>query len=165
VRVIGFSLALIAIPMLAQGRGMVGSERNKWTSLILLGSFVTIGIVGVAMKFFSRTLSAGEPVFLTLMFLTAAIGTQAVVLFAKLNRPQFSNLFLGAVLGLTNVISNYGIIFALATLPGTVVFPTVSAGTIVLTALCAAIIWRERYTRIAVLGMVISAVALVLINL
>lgn len=99
--------------MLAQGRGMVGSERNKWTSLILFGGFVTIGIVGVAMKSFARTLSAGEPVFLTLMFITAAIGTQVVVFLAKPNLPQFSDLSLGAALGLTNVISNYGIIYAL----------------------------------------------------
>jgi drug/metabolite transporter (DMT)-like permease len=162
-RVIGLLLALSAIPMLAQGHGMVGSERNKWKPLILCACFVTIGVVGVEMKIFSRLISAGEPVFLTLMFLTAAIGTQLVVL-AKPNRPRPSDIFLGAALGLTNVISNYGIINALATLPGTVVFPTISAATIILTSAAAAIIWKERYTGMALLGMAVAAVALVLVN-
>ncbi|MBI4634386.1 MAG: hypothetical protein HY742_10900 [Deltaproteobacteria bacterium] len=162
-RGIGFALALVAIPMLTQGRGMVGLERNKWKPLVLFGSFVTIGIVGVAMKSFSRTLAAGEPAFLTLMFFTAAIGAQTVVL-AKPGRLRVSDMLLGGALGLTNVISNYGIIHALATLPGTVVFPTVSAGAIVLTSVCAAIIWKERYTGTAILGMVIASIALVLIN-
>jgi len=161
---IGLGLALVAIPLLTRGRGLVGSERNIWKSFVLFGNFVTIGIVGVAMKSYSRALSGGEPAFLTLMFLTAAIGTQVVVSLRH-SRPTLSDLLVGMALGVTNVISNYGIIYALATLPGTVVFPTVSAAAILVTSVSAAIIWGERYTRIAILGMVIAVFALILINL
>jgi len=88
VRVIRFSQALIAILLLVQGRGSVGSDRSIWTSFILSGCFTSIGIVGVTMDCFARILAVGKSVFLTCMFVPVAVGTQVSVLSTKPSSPR-----------------------------------------------------------------------------
>ena len=70
----------------------------------------------------------------------------------------------GVLLGLVNLATKVTLLRALAALPGPAVFPSVTAGTIVLTVLSAMVLWRERYARRALIGMGLAVLGLVLIH-
>ena len=71
----------------------------------------------------------------------------------------------GAVLGGVNGLAIFSLTSALQALDAVVVFPTVSVGTILVSAWAGFALWKERFPRIALLGMAIGAAALVLVNL
>lgn len=67
-------------------------------------------------------------------------------------------------MGVANLLCNFTFLRALALLPGTIVFPSVSAGSIALSVVFGTLLWHERHGLRAVTGLVLAAVALVAIN-
>lgn len=164
VQVCGIVLALLAFPFLAYGRALP-VEPNHPGKIVWLGlCFLVQGIAGLFMKAYSDRAPAGaEGQFLCFLFSAAAAGSLVVA--AGTSRPRLPELAHGIALGATNALSNLGLLCALAALPGAVVFPTTSAGAILLSAAGAAALWRERFRGKALVGLVLAAAALVLVNL
>ena len=71
----------------------------------------------------------------------------------------------GIIQGLGNGMKNYWVMLATALLPTAVLFPTISAGGIVLTYLCAVFIYREKLSRVQTAGYFLGIVSVVLLNL
>jgi len=172
VQVGGIALALIAFPFLACGRalpedaahpGKNSPAAGKRAGLLAI-SFVVQGIATLFMKGFSRgTLPDAELLpFMFFLFTAAAVPNLAA---AAMERPHLADFWHGLALGATNVLCTFWFMRALDNLPATEVFLTTSVGTILLSAAAAAVLWRERYRGEALLGLVLAAIALVLVNL
>ena len=71
----------------------------------------------------------------------------------------------GIVKGIGNGLKNYWVMLATALLPTAVLFPTISAGGIVLTYLCAIFIYREKLSRTQTIGYFLGIASVVLLNL
>lgn len=164
VQALGLILALVALPLLACGHGSLDTAKSRWKLLFLTGLFLLEGAVSLAMKLYSREVPPGsESAFLCFLFSAAALGNVALAL--RRERSRLGDIAHGLGMGFANVLCNFTFLRALAFLPGTVVFPTVSAGSIVLTATVGAILWQERYRGRALVGLILAAISLILINL
>lgn len=71
----------------------------------------------------------------------------------------------GVLKGVGNGLMNYLVMLASALLPNSVLFPSISAGGIVLTFFCAVTLYKERLTGMQYLGYGLGVVSLVLLNL
>jgi drug/metabolite transporter (DMT)-like permease len=159
----GIALALAAFPFLAYGRALPVEPNHPGKIAWLALCFLVQGLAGLFMKAYSHRAPDAEMQFLCFLFSAAAVVCVAVAM--TTSRPRRPELAHGLALGATNVLSNLGLLYALAVRPGTVVFPTTSAAAILLSAAGAAVLWRERYRGVALIGLVLAAMALVLVNL
>jgi drug/metabolite transporter (DMT)-like permease len=78
--------------------------------------------------------------------------------------PARATLVWGVALGLANYASVLFILGAVANLPGTIVFPTHAVSVVVGGAIIGAIVWREHLSRTNIAGVVVAAVAVILLN-
>ena len=67
-------------------------------------------------------------------------------------------------MGASNILGNVAFLRALALLSGTVVFPTISAGSVALTAVLGWLLWGGRCPGRTLAGLVFAALALVAMN-
>jgi drug/metabolite transporter (DMT)-like permease len=159
----GLLLALVALPLLAQHNAAPGAPRGERWKLVLVLFFLTQGVAGLAMKAYKERVPAGgEAAFLACLFTVAALGNLLALL--DEDAPRARDIFAGAALGAVNVLANYTFMHALWLLPGAVVFPVTSVGSIVLSAGAAVILWGERYRGLTLLGLALAGIALVMLN-
>lgn len=160
---LGLAAAFVSLPLLAGGPSAPEAPRGRWRALFLAGLFLLEGLVGLAMKVYSRQVPSGaELPFLCFMFSGASLGSLLTAW--RTAPPPARELLHGGAMGLSNVLCNFALLRALVLLPGTIVFPTVSAGSIAVTALLGGVLWRERYDRRTIVGLVLAALAVVAIN-
>jgi len=69
------------------------------------------------------------------------------------------------MLGTCNILGNLALLASLDHMPGTVVFPVLQAGIMIVAAGFAALVWRELPGRPGAVGIAVAAAAVVLINL
>jgi len=79
-------------------------------------------------------------------------------------RSWRNSLLVGGLLGVANVIQNLALIQALVSLPGSVVFPIVSSGYLMLITFADFVLWKRRFGRLTLAGVGMALVGLVLIN-
>lgn len=71
----------------------------------------------------------------------------------------------GAVKGLINGIMNYLVMVVSASIPNSVLFPSISAGGIVLTFICALSIYKEKLSKTQVFGYILGIVSVIFLNI
>ena len=71
----------------------------------------------------------------------------------------------GAVKGLINGIMNYLVMVVSASMPNSVLFPSISAGGIVLTFICALTIYKEKLSKTQTVGYILGIVSVVFLNI
>jgi drug/metabolite transporter (DMT)-like permease len=164
VQAVGLGLAVIAFPLLASGNNGSAAQGSRWKILILASLFLLEGAICLSMKIYSKLAPPGtEAPFLCFQFSAAAVGN--ILAAARTNRPGLADLVHGFGMGASNLLCNFTFLRAVTLLPGTVVFPTTSAGSVVVTAIVGMILWRERYRGLALIGLILATIALVLINI
>ncbi|MCZ6676199.1 MAG: EamA family transporter [Candidatus Poribacteria bacterium] len=172
-QIIGIGLVCLSLPLLTRNRSLVEKKKQlslqkggfDRTQLILLILFFLTGWCSLSSKVFVQVSPQdSRELFLMFLFVTAAIiGLVPLVIFRTV--PTIGEIFPGIVLGLCNIYQNHFLLVALNRLPGMVVFPIANSSALVLTALFAWIVWHERLRRVVIVGILISVVALVFINL
>lgn len=160
---VGLLLAMVSLPLLAYGHSAPDITRSRWRVLFLAVLFLLEGWLGLSMKFYCKLTPEGsETAFLSFMFTGAAVGSAAAAF--RASRPKLRDLAHGLAMGLSNLTCNFTFLRAMVLLPGTIVFPTTSAGSVVVTATIGMILWRERYHGRSLAGLVLAVISLVLIN-
>ena len=133
--------------------------------LALAALFVVNGSAFVLQKWYHTTGLAGErPAFLLYLFGVAAI-VLCVAWLKQSRRVETAGIGWGGMLGVCNILGNLALLAALDRMPGTVVFPVLQAGIMIVSAGYAALFWRERPGRSGTMGIAVAAAAVVLINL
>ena len=164
-QIAGIILAIVTIVMFYLSiKGEKTNRINALVSLYLLGLLFGIGIADFSMKLFNVWRpNAEKPFFLFTIFTFAALYTGAVILFRRI-RITRQTMMLGAVLGVPNVFSTFFLLLALKQLPAIVVYPAVNIGIIVLTAILAALFWREKMNTYSVFGLACGLLSILLLG-
>jgi drug/metabolite transporter (DMT)-like permease len=164
--IVGICLAAIAIPLIFLPSTTTVNRRTRGKVVLAMTVlYIAQGTAYTIMKSFERLGRPDEkPVLLAGLFIVAAFLTSGIVIFLRA-KADGRDLFHGILTGCCNVVSNASLVAALAVAAGTVVFPTVTAGTIIAVTLSSVIIWRERYRPMAWLGLALAVISVVLINL
>jgi drug/metabolite transporter (DMT)-like permease len=162
----GICLAAIAIPLIFLPSVSANSRRMRGKVVLAMTIlYIAQGTAYTIMKSFERLGRPDEkPALLAGLFIVAAVLTSAIVVLLRA-KADGRDLFHGIFTGCCNVVSNAALVAALAMAAGTVVFPTVTAGTIIAVTLSSVLIWRERYRPIAWLGLLLAVISVILINL
>ena len=126
---------------------------------------VTEGFAGVMAKVFREL---GNEVlgdyFLFFTFVSAFFICAAVIA-RKKERPGKRELFYGIMIGVPNFMASRFMLKALESVAAVIVYPTRSVGGIVLIALAGILFFKERLTKTQLAALVVTLVALVLLNL
>ncbi len=138
-----------------------GTSRAFW--LLMAGLFLSMGLASVLLKTFG-VVSPGAPrmPFTWLLFTFAGVFTWIVILARRLplDRRTFA---LGLALGVPNLFSTVFTLRALQSVPASVVFPFINVTVIFGATLLGLVVWRERLGRLSITGLVLAAVALLLL--
>ena len=63
------------------------------------------------------------------------------------------------------MLSNMSLLLALTTLPGAIVFPVSSAGSLLMVTISAIILFKEKVSKLNVTGILLTLIAVILINI
>ena len=141
-QMLGLVLAALAIVVLSLATHDAARESGSlgWLTAV----FAIMGGVGIVQKLFAgQQRMEDTPAMLTLVFLSAGLFCWAILLRTRLPMRR-ADVLRGALFGTGNVITNGGLLLALGSLPGIIVFPVHNSGIIALTTLAGMALWRER---------------------
>lgn len=177
-QVIGVGLALFSLSLIggkSKARGesdaatqadqAVASGKHPWlTPFVLVTFFLLAGASRLSQEAFKHVSTADQrPTFLMTAFALAAIPS-IVILIVRRRRVLPIEVGFGFLMGASNVLQSHYMLKALEYYDGFIVFPVVSAGSLVLTTWVATWMLDERLSRRTVMGIVTATVALALLN-
>jgi drug/metabolite transporter (DMT)-like permease len=163
-QLIGIILAITSLPLLASKP----NQKLEIDKTILPMILITILVVGFSQTSSKILIQNGLQSQNNYFFL--AIFTSATLLVAPIayrNRKQIkkTDTIYGIGVGTFNLISNRTLLLALTTLPGAIVFPVSSAGSLLMVTIAAIILFKEKVSRANVTGIIMTLIAVVLINI
>jgi drug/metabolite transporter (DMT)-like permease len=159
----GILLACVALIALGKGSSPLQDAKRPAAGYLVVAAFFLIaGSSRVIQSMFKYLCQPAEQtVFLVCAFIVAGISALGLLLWRR-EIPTGKEWLLGAGLGISNLLQTLFILRSLESLPGYVVFPVTSAGSLLLTTLAA--VWflkeRLRFHSYAALAIAIAALAL-----
>jgi len=164
----GIVACLASLPMVgtqprnAPQRHGTQTRGSRWRVVLLVGG---MGAAGVAAKAFVEADTGDAPTtYMGVLYGVAFLGSLGFLSLPAW-RTQWSGVRDGLRLGLVNVAAILTHLVALEQVAGTVVFPVQAAGGLVLSALFAAAVWKERFGNRTLVGMGLAAVGLAMVNI
>jgi len=160
----GILLAITSLPLLASKP----NQKLEIDKTILPMILLTILVVGFSQTSSKILIQSGLETQNNYFFL--AIFTSASLLVAPIayrNRNQINptDATYGIGVGTFNLLSNRALLLALTTLPGAIVFPVSSAGSLLMVTIAAIILFKEKTSRANITGIIMTLIAVVLINI
>lgn len=160
---LGLGLTMLALPLLGRGRTETANESGLHLLALMAPLFLVTGLGQLAARVFSGGAPAANTfLYLSCLFVGAALSA-LVALGLQRVPPRRRDLRFGLLLGALNVVANLSLLLALRVLPSAVVFAVSSAAGVVLAAVTGVAVWRERLSGLAWSGVVLAAVAVVLL--
>ncbi|HCU37882.1 MAG TPA: hypothetical protein DGT21_21325 [Armatimonadetes bacterium] len=161
----GIVLALLALPMLSLDGGANSAPLTRRNLVILLGLFLTNGTCLLMGKWFQSTgLVAERPLYLAIVYSTAALVFIAALPLLPKARFGAAELRWGALIGLCNCAANILMLYTLDLFLASVVFPIIAAVNLSLATIFAAVTWREIPGRLGWTGICVAVLAVILAN-
>ena len=148
---------------LAQRRRDTAARLDLGAIGLLVSIFAIVGTTDFGMKIAKTNGVDGDA--LTVYIFAAASATCWIWVALKRVRVTGHDLITGALLGIPNYFSVYFLLLALGRLNASIVFPSVSAGAVVLVTIVAVIFWKEHPNRTAWMGIALAAIAVALLGL
>jgi len=157
---IGFLLAVAAIILINLEKEQTAMKFKGGLFLLLLAG----GSADTMSKLFEELgQSQLSEQFLFYTFLSAFLLCAGLACFRK-EKPGWTEVFYGLLVGIPNYFSARFLLRALGKLPAVLVYPTYSVATIVVVTLAGVFIFRERLGRRQKLALCVILAALVLLN-
>lgn len=160
----GLILVLLALPLLSGGQAGTGAARRRVSASVVAPLFLVTGLGQLA----ARIYSGGAPAANMFLYLTCLFAGAAIAALVALRlRPaplRLPDVGFGLLLGAANLGSNLFLLEALRALPSSVVFAVSSSAGVVVAAVTGQVVWNERLSRAAALGVALAAVAVVLLT-
>ena len=162
IQTVGIVLCLFSI-VLVNFNFREGERFQITGSLVLL--FFFFGIAIFCNKIFQKYAQLElKPLFLFCLFLSALILSLTVsIKYVSVLKKE--ELLIGFLVGVPNLFASYFLILSLDQIKASIAFPVFSAGTIILMTVVAVIFFSEKITPKNGVAIVLTAFALVLINL
>lgn len=161
----GIALGMVAIVLFGWGLSRPGAaaHRGRGYWLFILSLFLVMGVGDLLLKSF-RELSPDTDrlLFTWILFTVAAVFTWTLVWLRRIPIAR-GTFLLGLVLGVPNLFSTIFMLMALQNVPASIAFPFVNLTVILGSTLCGLLFWKERIRGLALAGLVVAAIALVLL--
>ena len=162
---VGIVSALVAIVLVNVKKS--GSQVKTYQITLLMALFLAGGFAEFSNKIFQKSEAFNfRPIFLLIIFSTA-FALSAIILYFK--RKQlvcvWMSIMMGILVGIPNLFSSYFLLDALNRYPASIVFPTYSAGSILLITLISALFFKEKINPKEQLALGFTAAGLILMNL
>jgi drug/metabolite transporter (DMT)-like permease len=137
---------------------------KKMMRRLLAVSFLGTGLVTLTNKILIELGLHNQRV--QFMFCTYLTGLVLALIMA---RPEDKKLTakewqVGIFMGVTGIGTVYYLIQSLWVLPGIIVFPVRGSANLLLTAILSAVLWKERLNKKGILGIILGAISIILIN-
>lgn len=163
-QLLGIILAVASLPLLA-AKPMEKLELDREIIPMIIVTIIVVGFSQLSSKILVQSgLEAQNNYFFLAIFSSAALLVSPL---AWKNREEINSrdgLF-GMGVGVFNVAANRFLLIALTTLPGAIVFPVSSAGSLLMVTVSAIILFNEKVSRVNLAGILLTLAAVVLINL
>lgn len=161
---VGIALAIASLALIGRHSRERTLDRSWVTPVIMVSFFFLAGLARLSQEVFKHGSDADQrPVFLLTTFVIAAVPSLVILVTRKL-RFSLRELVFGCAMGTANILQLHFTMKALQVLPGFIVFPIISAGCLVLTALVATQFLDEQLNTRTRLGIALASIALVLLN-
>jgi drug/metabolite transporter (DMT)-like permease len=160
----GILLAISSLPLLAS-KPMQKLEIDREILPMILITILVVGFSQLSSKILIQNgYGAQNNYFFLAIFTSASI---LVSPFAWRNRQKIkrNDAAYGFGVGLFNMMSNMSLLIALTTIPGSIVFPVSSAGSLLMVTISAIILFKEKVSKLNLLGILLTLIAVVLINI
>jgi drug/metabolite transporter (DMT)-like permease len=163
-QLLGITLAVTSLPLLAS-KASQKLEIDKTILPMILLTILVVGFSQTSTKILIQSgLQAENNFFFLAIFASASL---LVMPLAYRNREQVrkTDAAYGFGVGVFNLLSNRSLLIALTTLPGAIVFPVSSAGSLLMVTIAAIILFKEKVSRANIVGIILTILAVVLINI
>lgn len=158
--IFGIMLAVSAILLLKE-KGS-GKAKNAAGLLLLLAGG---GMADAMSKIFEETAPAKlSDHFLFYIFFVAFVLCLVLAVVKRQKYCLWDALF-GLFIGIPNYFSSRFLLMSLSSVPAVIAYPTFSAGTIILTALTGALLFKEAFTKRKITALAVILIALAFLNL
>ena len=163
-QLVGLGLALVAVLLMSRHAGH-HTNVPRWIATALL--ILVFGIQGMSTSCLRWVHYAGLDdaylqVLMVIGFTAGAIGA-TVLLWEARQRIRRFDLAVGAGIGVYNLLALMAVLISLKHVPGTVFFPLVGCGVVILDNVTAPLLWKEPISRAAVLGVGVGVLAVILV--
>lgn len=163
-QLVGITLAIISLPLLAT-KPMEKLEIDKELIPLLLVTIVIVGFSQLSSKILVQSGLESQTNFFFLSIFTSAAILVSPLAWKNRDKIRKGDGLYGLGVGIFNVSSNRFLLLALTTLPGAIVFPVSSAGSLLLVTLSAILLFNEKVSKVNLVGILMTLFAVVLINI
>ena len=164
---VGLIAGAAAIVLFGLGIKVQDGDRHTGVGfwMLMLAMFAVMGTGDVLLKAFGEVSPDSERlVFTFLLFLSAAVFTWLMILIRRVPFKR-STFLLGLLLGVPNLFSTVFTLLALRGVPASIAFPFINLTVIFGSTILALVAWKEKLGPIATAGLVLAALALILLPL
>lgn len=160
----GIVVAVLAIGIVNLKTGNI---KTSVSIPLLLMLFLSGGVAEFLNKIFQKTASMTyKPVFLLTVFATALVLSSLMMVRShKKAEKSTAAIVMGVLVGIPNLFSSFFLLDALDVFPAAIVFPTYSAGSILLISVVSTLFFGERLAAKDRLAIGLTAIGLVFMNI
>jgi drug/metabolite transporter (DMT)-like permease len=160
-------LAAGAVAIVLFGLGIKAQDGNRQTGagfwILMVTMFAVMGTGDILLKAFREMSPDSERlVFTFLLFTSAAVFTWLVIFIRRVPFSR-STFLLGLLLGVPNLLSTVFTLLALRGVQASIAFPFINLTVIFGSTLLALVAWKEKLGLVATAGLVVAALALILL--
>ncbi len=163
-QILGLGMALVALLLMSRHAQHRTAVRGLKALALLAMIFVLQGMSTSCLRWvhYAGLDPAHLQVLMVIGFTAGTIGAVRVVVLGR-RRPQRRDLAMGAGIGSFNLVALTVILLTLQRVPGTVFFPLMGCGVVILDNLTAPLLWKEPISRAALCGVGVGVLAVVLV--
>lgn len=167
-RLLGAGLTIFALAI----AGGVGSGKLHLTRpLLLIGSLCCIGFLDANNKAYSALALPEYKANFTAITFTISLLIFGFLFYQRTRGKgkkanfKWQEILAGIIMGVPNAFGNIFQILALNTIPASVMFPTMAAGSLLISTLLSAFVFKEPFGKRQILSVSLTTISLVLVNL
>lgn len=164
---IGFALLCISLFLIREKDKVKSKVTTKWLISIII-SFIGNGLCSLFQKIQQNDFGGEyKSEFMIVALCLCALG-HFIMIFAtkeKFTADLNRSMPVGIATGIANGIVNYLVMVLTASVPNAILFPSISAGGIILTFIAGITLYKEKFSREQYLGYLTGVISLVLLNL
>jgi len=165
---LGALTAAVLMSLSFRGGEQVKSSNKEpliWLAVSSIVLLVLFGLADLAMKLFEEFGKPEQkPLFLALLFGFAGLTVLIAMIAGRIKVTKTDALW-GILLGIPNYFASFFVVGALEELPSFIVFPTITASTVMLIALIARFFFRETIGKLGLVGIGLTIASVIAVNL
>ena len=171
---LGIALLAVALYMTGKKKDAEGAEKKekslKWLIFITL-AFLGNGICSIVQNIYAKNYGDhGKSVFMIIALASLAAFFTVYSLCQRSERENIvhnlkGGFVIAALCGCANGLTNLLVLYLLARLPSSVMFPIISAGGMIFVFVYSLIVLKEKYTTMQKIGYVLGTISIILLNL